>query len=315
VNIELETRYDITVAQLLTIFLLWTIACSLTLSFHGFYNQDLGVSVFVIENLQGITFFEAFETNSIIFYLLKLIGDSFLFNKDYLSLMFWFYIVAQIYIITSLVRYSKAYNALVIILIVFFTIILNQMRFGIAISLMLSLISKDAFISKKDRYVHLAVCIVIILFHVFVGVFYVLYLVTRKRNYLVYVFGVVLLIGYSSLRLLLADSRFLFYLDEDASRGSFSFLLFFAIYAVSYISLDKFHRLFFLFLLLVSGASYSLPAISSRLSELSIVFLLIILSKFHVSVIMKILLLTFASAFFLYRCYNWFVLGLVPLAP
>ena len=312
---ELKLYKDIVLAESLAVLCLWVIALIITIVFKGYYNQDLGVSVFVIENLQGVGFAEALETNSIIFYLLKILGDSFIFHQDYLLLLFCFYICTQIFIIVSLVIYSKPYNALVIILIVFFTIILNQMRFGIAISLMLSLIDRDAFHNRNRLYIDVAICFIILLFHIFVGMFYILYLITRKYNSLIYFLAVLMLIGYSSLRYLLADSRYLFYLDEDAARGSFSFILFLAIYFVSFLSLDKFHRIFFLFLLLVSGATYSLPSISSRLSELSIVFLIVNLAKFNVPITTKVLLLFFATSFFLYRAYNWFVLGLVPLAP
>ncbi|SFG62138.1 hypothetical protein [Pedobacter insulae] len=309
--INLTAYREIKVVEQLAVFLLWAIACTITLVFKGYYNQDLGVSVFVIQSLEGVKFLEALETNSVIFWLLRILGDSFVFNGDYLLLIYCFYIVVQSYIILCLVRYAGFYHTALVILIVFFTVILNQMRFGIAISLMLT----THFDENESPVKRGLMWVLIALFHIFVGGFYLLYLATRKFNYLIYVFAVVALIGYSSLTILLEDSRYLYYLEEDAARGSFSFLLYLAIYGVAFINLDYFHRLFFGLLLIIAGASYSLASVSSRLSELSIIFLLVILAQKEISTLAKLLLLFLSAGFFFYRAYNWFVLGLVPMAP
>ncbi|GEM_PF-3470839 len=312
--IDLKVYREIKVVEWAILVVLWLTACALTIIFKGFYNQDLGVSVFVVESLEGVGFIEAIQTNSTIFYLLRMIGDSFVFNHDYTLLMYWFYIIAQTYIIFSLARYAGLYYTILIVFVVFFTVILNQMRFGIAISMMLMALHNN---EEGDKTViqQITLGIVITLFHIFVGVFYFLYLITRKFNHLIYVFGFLAIVGFSSLSILFEDSRYLYYLEEDAARGSFSFLLFLVIYATAFFSLDRFHRLYFLFLLLIAAASYSLASISSRLSELSIIFLLVVLSKMEVPYWAKLLLLSFSISFFLYRAFNWFVMGQVPLAP
>lgn len=312
--IDLKLYREIKVVEWSALFALWALACTLTLVFKGYYNQDIGVSVFVVENLEGVGFVEALETNSIIFYLLRAIGDSFIFRGDYLLLMYCFYITAQMFIISSLAKYSNLYYAILIVLIIFFTVILNQMRFGIAISVMLLSLNRTIK-QPRDIAIQIGLGTIILLFHIFVGLFYILYLICRKYNYLIYILGAIAVIGYSSLNFLLADSRYIFYLEEDVLRGSFSFLLFLGIYAISFINLDYFHRLFFLFLVVIAAASYNLASVSSRLSELSIIFLLVVLSKKETNALTKLLLLGCSLSFFLYRAYNWFVLDMVPLAP
>jgi len=312
--IDLKLYREIKVVELTTLLLLWLTACMLTLVFKGFYNQDMGVSIHVVESLEGVGFLDALQTNSIVLYLLRIVGDTLLFQGNYTLLMYWFYLIAQTYIVYSFAKHAGLYYAIVILLIVFFTVILNQMRFGLAISVMLISFEKNSD-TESFNWSILILGLLMILLHIFVGIFYFLYITVRKFQSLIYIIGIAIVLGYSSLVFFLEDSRYIFYLEEDAERGSFSSLLFLVIYGIGFSSLDRFHRIFFMFLLVMAGFSYNLASVSSRLSELSIIFLLVVLSKKETTIWTKLLLLGCGISFFSYRAFNWFVMGQVPLSP
>jgi hypothetical protein len=295
----------------LMVIMLLAFAIVLTVGFNGTYNPDLNVTKYVLGQQGSTGFWEALGNNSFVFYLLNVIYNVLDLNDNNL-LVFSFYVISQIMIVSLLLNSTNPFSVLLILLFVFFTIILNQIRFGLAIVIVTDLLVKQETGIKVSKGRALAFFIGTTLCHISVGVYYLCYVVIKTYARWLVVPAILLLAALPMIIGYVEESRYIFYFTEEAERGSYTFVFFLLFLVVLFEYLTLMQRVFFASMFFLTIITFDLPSLSSRICELSIVFLFIISSHLRISTYSKLILLTFALLFFVYRSTLWFVMGHVP---
>jgi hypothetical protein len=306
-SLRVETR----LAETIICVLLLILAIYLTLNFNAKFNPDLRNSVKILDFVSDIDFGEALFQNSLLFFWLQ--KASVVFEINYLSILYIFYATIQCIFVFVLLKYFRPLTVLQIILFTFFTVVLNQARFALSVSIISYLVYLDNLKLKVNPLWKIILLIISFFFHVFAGVIYIIFLVTKKYPKTMSISMLLSLLVIPIILKSIEETRFLFYISEDAERGSFTFIFLILFLIVLIKNLTKSEKYFFVTMTIVVVLTYRLPSISSRIGELVTIFLFLIVSRNNsVSLITKIVILGLTLLFFVYRGTSWFIFDAIP---
>lgn len=286
------------------------------------YNQDLLVMVVYLKTVfEQTNFIESFNDNITLLYVIR---KCLPLLSPY-TLVFILHNIAVVLLTFTLKKYLRPIYVCAIMLFSFFTIFCNQFR--LAYALVLGLNGFMVYFHNKKKGVFLI--ILSLFFHVFVAFFilsiFLIDVYNRGKRWMKNLILFMMLLATGGLYLFVTNnSRFALYLTSDeSSYVSTTFIL--VIFAVLLLwkSIDKGKKIFVVFTLFLVIVSAPLSNISSRLGEL--LFLLMpFISRDAVNFrwsylwdskkllpLARFLYFLIGVSFFVYRFYNWVVMGKV----
>jgi hypothetical protein len=303
-------KIELKLWETFTCLLLLLLAAFLTIFFDSKFNPDLRNSIKILDYMADLNFQESIFENSVLFFILQRL--SIFLNTTNADILNGFYVLGQTIFITVLLRYFKPIIVLEIILFTFFTVVLNQIRFALSISLVSYLVYLDNNDINQSNVKRILFLILILASHLFAGLIFIIFLLVKWKPKLFSV-GIFSLIGLVPIVLSLMDeTRFLFYLNEDADRGSFTFIFIILFVGLLFKYLTTAEKYYFSTMTIVVTLLYSLPSISSRIAEFNLILLFLLTNKYKIDYLTKTIILILVISFFIYRSYSWFVLNAIP---
>jgi len=280
---------------------------------NNYLNPDLTVAADVVSNMDDFTWLDAFADNSLMLLLLQPISNY--LGADIAVRMFQN--VCVMFLGYCVLKYLDPFLALSFILFFFFSLLLNQFRFALALSLGFVVLGEK----QETRKVFLGLLLIgAVCAHFFGGIaiaFIKTLKVTQKHNSKLWkvAFGATASVLSSLVIFVFVDEGFRFseYLSTAVPEyPSFTFV-FSGVFVVLFWSrLSTLERAILAIGCVGSGLILNFPALSGRIAEFVVIIAFLLMCGRQARRIEQNLVLVVAFAFFAYRFSKWVLLDQIP---